>query len=65
MLILTGLQMNVCGRVEQKTGTSGAPSPAGCSVDRLMLSQIVERWGGLSEDLKRAVLAVVGSGRFR
>jgi hypothetical protein len=30
-------------------------------VDRRMLSQIVERWGGLSEELKRAVLAVVGS----
>ena len=29
-------------------------------VDRRMLSQIVERWGGLSDDLKRAVLAVVG-----
>ena len=28
--------------------------------DRQMLSQIVERWGDLSEDLKRAVLAVVG-----
>jgi hypothetical protein len=27
-----------------------------------MLSQIVERWGDLSEELKRAVLAVVGSG---
>ena len=30
--------------------------------DRLMLSQIVERWGDLSDDLKRVVLAVVGSG---
>jgi hypothetical protein len=30
-----------------------------------MLSQIVERWGGLSYELKRAVLAVVGSGCFR
>ena len=30
--------------------------------DRRMLSQIVERWGGLSDELKRAVLAVVGSG---
>ena len=29
-------------------------------VDRRMLSQIVERWGGLSDELKRAVLAVVG-----
>ena len=28
--------------------------------DRRMLSQIVERWGGLSDELKRAVLAVVG-----
>ena len=28
--------------------------------DRRMLSQIVERWGDLSEELKRAVLAVVG-----
>jgi hypothetical protein len=28
--------------------------------DRLMLLQIVERWGGLSEELKSAVLAVVG-----
>jgi hypothetical protein len=32
-------------------------------VDRRMLSQIVERWGGLSDELKRAVLRVVGSGR--
>jgi hypothetical protein len=31
-------------------------------VDRRMLSQIVERWGDLSDELKRAVLAVVGSG---
>ena len=30
--------------------------------DRRMLSQIVERWGDLSDELKRAVLAVVGSG---
>ena len=30
--------------------------------DRQMLSQIVERWGGLSDELKRAVLAVVGLG---
>ena len=29
--------------------------------DRQMLSQIVERWGDLSDDMKRAVLAVVGS----
>ena len=29
-------------------------------VDRRMLSQIVERWGSLSEELKRAVLRVVG-----
>ena len=34
-------------------------------VDRRMLSQIVERWGGLSDELKRAVLRVVGSGRSR
>ena len=27
--------------------------------DRRMLSQIVERWGDLSNDLKRAVVAVV------
>ena len=27
-------------------------------VDRRMLSQIVERWGDLSDELKRAVLAV-------
>jgi hypothetical protein len=27
--------------------------------DRRMLSHIVERWGGLSDELKRAVLAVV------
>jgi len=27
--------------------------------DRQMLSQIVERWGDLSDELKRAVLAVV------
>lgn len=63
MLIITGLQMNVFGRVEQKKGTSGAPSPAGCSVDRRLLSHIVERWGDLSDELKRAVLAVAGSGR--
>jgi hypothetical protein len=30
-------------------------------VDRRMLSQIVERWGELSDELKRAVLRVVGS----
>ena len=29
-------------------------------VDRRMLSQIVERWGGLSDELMRAVLSVVG-----
>ena len=29
-------------------------------VDRRILSQIVERWSGLSDELKRAVLAVVG-----
>ena len=28
--------------------------------DREMLSQIVQRWGGLSEELKNAVLSVVG-----
>ena len=28
--------------------------------DRRMLSQIVERWGSLSDELKRAVLGVVG-----
>ena len=28
--------------------------------DRQMLSQIVERWGSLSEELKRAVLRVMG-----
>ena len=28
--------------------------------DRRMLSHIVERWGALSEELKRAVLRVVG-----
>ena len=28
--------------------------------DRQMLSQIVERWGSLSEELKGAVLRVVG-----
>ena len=28
--------------------------------DRQMLSQIVERWGSLSDELKRAVLRVVG-----
>jgi hypothetical protein len=31
--------------------------------DRRMLSQIVEKWGSLSDELKRAVLRVVGSGR--
>jgi hypothetical protein len=29
-------------------------------IDRCMLSQIVEKWGILNDDLKRAVLAVVG-----
>jgi len=28
--------------------------------DRRMLARIVERWGSLSEELKRAVLRVVG-----
>jgi hypothetical protein len=28
--------------------------------DRQMLSQIVKRWGSLSDELKRAVLRVVG-----
>ena len=28
--------------------------------DRQMLTQIVERWGSLSDELKRAVLRVVG-----
>jgi hypothetical protein len=28
--------------------------------DRQMLTQIVERWGSLSEELKRAVIRVVG-----
>ena len=28
--------------------------------DRQMLTRIVERWGSLSDELKRAVLAVVG-----
>ena len=28
--------------------------------DRRMLSQIVERWGSLSDELKRAVLRVAG-----
>ena len=28
--------------------------------DRQMLTQIVQRWGSLSEELKRAVLRVVG-----
>jgi hypothetical protein len=31
--------------------------------DRRMLTQIVERWGDLSDELKRAVLRVVASGR--
>jgi hypothetical protein len=31
--------------------------------DRRMLTQIVERWGDLSDELKRAVLRAVGSGR--
>jgi hypothetical protein len=30
--------------------------------NRRMLTQIVERWGDLSEDLKRSVLAVGGGG---
>ena len=29
-------------------------------VDRQMLARIVERWGSLSDELKRAVLRVVG-----
>ena len=28
--------------------------------DRQMLTQIVERWGSLSDEMKRAVLSVVG-----
>jgi hypothetical protein len=28
--------------------------------DRRMLTQIVEKWGSLSDELKRAVLRVVG-----
>ncbi|MDA8774215.1 hypothetical protein N9N13_00685 [Opitutales bacterium] len=28
--------------------------------DRQMLTQIVERWGSLSDEIKRAVLRVVG-----
>jgi hypothetical protein len=35
----------------------------GEAIDRQMMTKIVERWGGLSDELKRAVLAVVGSGR--
>ena len=31
--------------------------------DRQMLSQIVKRWGSLSNELNRAVLRLVGSGR--
>ena len=30
--------------------------------DRQLLTRIVERWGGLSEELKRAVFRVMGSG---
>ena len=30
--------------------------------DRQMLTRIVERWGSLSDELKRAVLRVVGEG---
>ena len=30
--------------------------------DRQMLTRVVERWGSLSDELKRAVLAVVWSG---
>jgi hypothetical protein len=30
--------------------------------DRRVLTHIVERWGSLSDELKRAVLRVVGSG---
>ena len=33
-------------------------------VDRRMLSQIVERWGGLSDELKRAELAATGTGGY-
>ena len=32
--------------------------------DRQMLTQIVERWGSLSDELKKAVLRVVGVGSF-
>ena len=32
--------------------------------DRQMLTQIVQRWGSLSEELKRAVLRVVGLGNI-
>ena len=38
--------------IEILTETSGA--------DRQMLTRIVQRWGSLSEELKRAVLRVVG-----
>jgi len=31
--------------------------------DRQMLARIVERWGSLSKELKRAVLRLVGQGR--
>ena len=34
------------------------------SVDLRMLSQIIEKWCSLSDELKRAVLAVVGSGQL-
>ena len=30
-------------------------------IDRHMLSQVVEKWGSMSDELKRAVLAVVNS----
>ena len=33
--------------------------------DRQQLTQIVQRWGSLSDELKRAVLRVVGEGYFQ
>ena len=57
-----GLRGIGVGAFRAKTGTLGADISF-----RLYggSSQIVERWGGLSDELKRAVLRVVGSGRSR
>ena len=53
-----------CGRAPKVTGEEGEVLGRALTnftgIDRRMLSQIVERWSELSDELKRAVLAVVG-----